>query len=84
MKTEIQKPLLVAAKWDIENPKKLHFLAKDGRYDLIEIESGYNSSDAVVISVAGECVRITDLSKAPIPPPVYLFFILLTIAKLLF
>uniref|UniRef100_A0A914QC66 Uncharacterized protein n=1 Tax=Panagrolaimus davidi TaxID=227884 RepID=A0A914QC66_9BILA len=28
LKTEIRKQLLVAAKWDIENPKKLHLLGK--------------------------------------------------------
>uniref|UniRef100_A0A914XY27 Ribosome control protein 1 domain-containing protein n=1 Tax=Panagrolaimus superbus TaxID=310955 RepID=A0A914XY27_9BILA len=75
LKTEIQKPFLVAAKWDVENPKKMHLLAKDGRYDFIEIESGYNSIDALVLSVAGEYARITDLSKAPIPPPMFQFLL---------
>ena len=71
LKAEIQKSSLIAAKWDNENPKALHLLTSNGAYDYIEIKTGYDSYDAIILSIAGDSARITDLSKAPIPPPMF-------------
>uniref|UniRef100_A0A7E4VW73 Elongator complex protein 1 n=1 Tax=Panagrellus redivivus TaxID=6233 RepID=A0A7E4VW73_PANRE len=71
LKAETENQKLLTAKWDPESPRRLHFVTISGQYGFLEVEPGYNSRDCLIVSIAGGNVRVTDLTKAPMPPPMF-------------
>ncbi|KAE9553077.1 hypothetical protein FO519_003710 [Halicephalobus sp. NKZ332] len=69
LKVELERDNLKEVKWNPEMPYRLHFLSNSGRYDIIELESGYNTLDGIVVSVAGGTIRVSNMPVSPIPPP---------------
>jgi len=69
LKVELERDTLRDVKWNPEMPYKIHFLSNSGRYDVVELEAGYDSLDGTVVSVAGGIVRVSHMPQSPIPPP---------------
>ncbi|KAI1713602.1 IKI3 family domain-containing protein [Ditylenchus destructor] len=68
---------LISAIWDTECPRKLHFLTNNGQYYRMEIDSEYCCDQMMALVADGGKLKFTDLSKAPIPPPMAHFEVLL-------
>ncbi|KAI1724817.1 IKI3 family domain-containing protein [Ditylenchus destructor] len=68
---------LISAIWDTECPRKLHILTNNGQYYRMEIDSEYCCEQMMVVVADGDKLKFTDLSKAPIPPPMAHFEVLL-------